>query len=81
MDILECIKAMIGQSDKSARQVSRELGRSATYLSATFASGSDVGSSNAAKIANILGWKLVFVRDGDELEVTPRSDSDKETSD
>lgn len=81
MDILECIKAMLDSSDKSARQVSRELGRSATYLSATFASGSDVGCSNAAKIASRLGWKLVFRKGETELEVTPRADSDKGTTD
>lgn len=85
MDILDCIKKMIEQSDKSARQVSRDLGRSPNYLGATFANGSDVGASNAARIARLLGWRLAFVRDdGDsreELEVTPRADSDQGTAD
>lgn len=81
MDILECIKSMIEQSDKSARQVSRELGRSATYLGATFANGSDVGASNAAKIAKVLGWKMVFKKGNEELEVTPRANSDQGPTD
>jgi hypothetical protein len=85
MDILDCIKKMIEASGKSARQVSRDLGRSPTYLGTTFANGSDVGASNAARIARLLGWRLAFVRDdGDsreELEVTQRADSDQGTAD
>ena len=85
MDILDCIKKMIETSGKSARQVSRDLGRSPNYLGATFANGSDVGASNAARIARLLGWRLVFVRDDgdsrDELEVTPRADSNQGTAD
>lgn len=85
MDILDCIKQMIEVSGKSARQVSRDLGRSPNYLGATFANGSDVGASNAARIARLLGWRLAFVRDdGDareELEVTPRADSDQGSAD
>ncbi len=85
MDILDCIKQMIEASGKSARQVSRDLGRSPNYLGATFANGSDVGASNAARIARLLGWRMVFVRDdGDareELEVTPRADSNQGSAD
>ena len=85
MDILDCIKKMIETSGKSARQVSRDLGRSPNYLGATFANGSDVGASNAARIARLLGWRLAFVRDdGDsreELEVTPRANSNQGTAD
>lgn len=85
MDILDCIKQMIEASGKSARQVSRDLGRSPNYLGATFANGSDVGASNAARIARLLGWRLAFVRDDgdsrDELEVTPRDDSNQGTAD
>ena len=85
MDILECIKHMVDESGKSARQVSRDLGRSPNYLGATFANGSDVGASNAARIARLLGWRLAFVRDdGDsreELEVAPRANSNQGTAD
>jgi hypothetical protein len=85
MDILDCIRKMIEASGKSARQVSRDLGRSPNYLGATFAHGSDVGASNAARIARLLGWRLAFVRDdGDyreELEVTPRANSNQGTAD
>lgn len=75
MDVLDCIRKMIEGSGKSARQVSRELGRSPNYLSATFSGHSDVGASNVAKVARILGWRLVLVRDEDgereEMEITP----------
>ena len=85
MDILDCIRQMIGSSGKSARQVSRELGRFPNYLGATFANGSDVGSSNVACIAHLLGWRLVLVRgdggDREEMEVAPRADSDKGATD
>jgi hypothetical protein len=85
MDILDCIKQMIEASGKSARQVSRDLGRSPSYLGATFTNGSDVGASNAARIARLLGWRLAFVHDdGDyreELEVTPRANSNQGTAD
>lgn len=81
MDILDCIKQMIEASGKSARQVSRDLGRSPNYLGATFANGSDVGASNVARIARLLGWRLVLVRDSDEMEVTPRDNSDQGSAD
>lgn len=85
MDIVDCIKRMTEGSGKSARQVSRDLGRSPNYLGATFANGSDVGASNAARIARMLGWRLVFVRERDgkreEMEVDPRADSDKGPAD
>ena len=81
MDILECIKHMVDESGISARQVSRDLGRSPNYLGATFANGSDVGASNAAKIAKVLGWKMVFKKGNEELEVTPRADSDQGATD
>lgn len=82
---MDCIKQMIEASGKSARQVSHDLGRSPNYLGATFANGSDVGASNAARIARLLGWRMVFVRDdGDareELEVTPRADNNQGSAD
>ena len=85
MDIVDCIKRMIDGSGRSARQVSRDLGRSPNYISATYANNSDVGASNSARIARMLGWRLVFVREEDgkreELEVDPRADSDKGTAD
>lgn len=81
MDILDCIRQMIEASGKSARQVSRDLGRSPNYLGATFANGSDVGASNAARIARLLGWRLVLVCDSDEMEVTPRDNSDQGSAD
>ena len=85
MDILDCIKQMVEASGRSARQVSRDLGQSPAYLSATFANGSDVGASNVARIAHLLGWHLMIVRgDGEdrkEMEVTPRADSDQGPAD
>lgn len=85
MDILDCIRGMIEASGKSARQVSRDLGRSPNYLGATFANGSDIGASNVARVARLLGWRLVLVRgdegDRDEMEVTPRADSDQGAAD
>ena len=79
MNVMDCIRKMIDGSGKSARQVSRELGRSPNYLSATFSGNSDVGASNVARIAKILGWRLVPVRDRDgkrdEIEITPPDNS------
>lgn len=81
MDILDCIKAMVAGSGKSARQVSRELGRSDNYLGATYSNNADMTASNAARIANHLGWSLVFRRGDEEIEVTPRADRDKGPTD
>ena len=85
MDIIDCIKRMVEGSGKSARQVSRDLGRASTYLGTTITHKADVGASNVARIANLLGWRLVLVRDKDgkceEMEVSPRADSDQGTAD
>lgn len=80
MDIIDCIKRMIEDSGKSARQVSRDLGRTPTYLGTTITHKADVGASNVARIAKLLGWRLVLVRDTngrrEEMEVSPRADCD-----
>lgn len=81
MDVLDCIKYMISESGQSVRKVSILLGRSPTYLGTTFGKKSDIGASNAARIARLLGWKLVFKRGDEELEVSDRADSDKGSAD
>lgn len=79
MDILDCIKHMIADSGQSARQVSQALDRSPNFLGTTFSKKSDVGASNVAKIANLLGWHLVLKKGDIEMEVTPRINSNKGT--
>ena len=81
MDIIECAKRMIASSGKSARQVSRDLGKSPNYMAATFANRSDMSASNVARVAKLLGWRLVFRKDDIEMEVTPRADSDQGPTD
>lgn len=80
MDILDCVRYMIAESGLSTRKVSLALGRSASFLSTTLSKGSDIGASNVAKLANLLGWHLVLKKGDTEIEVTPRNNTAKRPS-
>ena len=72
MDVLDALKYMADDAGMSDSQFSRELGKSRNYIGVTRSKGSDVGSSNLAKMANSLGWRLILKRGDVEIEVSPR---------
>lgn len=81
MDIRDCIKHMLADSGMSARELSKSLGKYPTYVGTTLQRGSDIGTSNAAMMAKVMGWRLVFKKGDIEMEVTQRADSDKGAAD
>ena len=72
MDVLDALTYMTEDAGSNDSRLSRDLGKSRNYISVTRAKGSDIGASNLAKMASVLGWKLVLKRGDVELEVTPR---------
>lgn len=76
MDVLDVIKAMMKGSGTSAAALSRALGKSRTYIGTTMFKGSDVGSGNLAKMAELMDYQVKVVGRGEEFEVTPRGDGD-----
>lgn len=81
MDVIECVKYMTADSGQSVRRVSQLLDRSPNFLGTTFSKRSDIGSSNVARIANLLGWRLVLKKGDVEVEVAPRADGDNRPDD
>lgn len=59
MDASDAIRAMIKESGKSARQVSREIHRAETFISASLAQSSCPRSDTLVKIAAACGYKIV----------------------
>lgn len=81
MDTADCIRHMIERAGKSGRQVSAELGKAPTYLSASLAKGGNMTAENLARIAKTVDYRLVLEGHGESIEVTPRGgpgDADKD---
>ena len=76
MDVIEVIKAMLRGSGKSARQLSRDLGRSPNYRGSTIANNADVGTSNLAKMAEAMGYTVTVSGHDDVFVIDPRGCSD-----
>lgn len=72
MELIDAVRYMIKESGTSARSLSRELGKSPTYMAATFANDSDIGARNLAKMADAMGWRLVLEKDGAQVPIDPR---------
>jgi len=73
MNAIEAVKHIASESGLSWRKISSELGHAPTYLASTFRKSSDMGASNVAKLANLLGWKLILKKGTEEIEISPRS--------
>lgn len=65
MDSCGLVRRMVAGSGKSARQVSRDMGQSESYLSATLARGSSLSADNLARAARACGYRIEAVRDSD----------------
>ena len=61
MNASEAMRHMIAASGKSGRQVSREIGRSDTFISASLAQGTCPRVDTLAKIAHACGYRIVAV--------------------
>lgn len=62
---------MIKQSGKSARTVSKDIGRSPTFLSASLAQGNGVSVNTLILVANEAGYELVLKGHGEEIPIDP----------
>lgn len=81
MDVTDCIRRMVGSSGRSARQLSRDMGRAPTWLATVVSRGTDTGASRLAMIARACGWRLVLRSDADEMEVSEHADGNQGTTD
>lgn len=76
MDITDCTKEMLKRSGIRQSELSRRLGKSRSYVATTLNKRADIGASNAAKMAELMGYRLSFRRGKEEIEVTPRGDDE-----
>ena len=70
MDASELIEKMVAESGKSARGISREIGRSSTFVGTTIAKGSDIRLGTLAAIARAAGWKIVARKGEEEITIS-----------
>lgn len=61
MDASNAMRMMIETSGKSGRQVAREIGRSASFVSSSLAQGVCPRADTLARIAHACGYELVLV--------------------
>lgn len=76
MTTAEALAAMLERSGMSRYALSKAMGKSANYVANTINAGSDVGSQNLARMAKIMGFRLVLVGDGPEIEIGGFEDAD-----
>lgn len=81
MDITGCIRRMVASSGKSAREVSRVMGRAPTWIATAISRKTDISASRLASVARACGWRLVLKHGKDVMEVDPRADGDKGPAD
>lgn len=73
MSSLDALSEMLKRSGMSKYALSKALGRSTTYISTTMQKGGDIGAENLARMAEVMGFRLVLDGKGEPIEVTPRS--------
>lgn len=66
---------MLEKSGRSASEVSRSIGKSRNYIGGIFAQGSDIRTSNLARVAHELGYRLVLKGDDEEIELYDERDA------
>ncbi len=67
---------MITQCGKSARTVSKDIGRTPTFLSASLAQGNGVSVNTLILVANETGYELVLKGRGEEIPLDPTTPSE-----
>lgn len=69
MDSTEFLRHAVAMSGKSARQVSRDIGRADTFVSSTLGKGSDLGLKTLTAVADATGYKLYAEGNGERIEL------------
>lgn len=76
----EALREMLDRSGTSMYALSKEMGKSTTYIKNTIKQGSDLGAGNLARMASLMGFKLTLNGNGEPIEITERrvdADGDK----
>lgn len=76
MDTIAALEAMLERSGMSKYRLSKELGKHPTYIGTTISKGSEISAANLAKMARLMGFRLVLVGDGPEIEIGGFEDAD-----
>lgn len=71
MDTAELLSHMAKACGKSLRELSRELGRDSSWLSATIHRKSEMRADILAEVARACGYSLVIKGHGEEITVNP----------
>ena len=69
MDSTEFLRHAVARSGKSARQVSRDIGRSGTFISTTLGKGSDLSLPTLAAVAEATGYTIYAEGNGERIEL------------
>lgn len=71
MRTLDAIEQMIESTGNTKAGVSVSLGKHKNFLSTTFYKKSVPRVDTLAKIASVLGYKLILEKDDDRIEIDP----------
>jgi hypothetical protein len=78
MDTCACIRYMMEKAGMSGRQLSVSLGKAPTYVGTTLSRNGSVSVENLAKMAEIMGFKVVVEGHGERVSVTERGVEDSD---
>lgn len=73
MNSVEVARAMADRSGKTRDELSRDMGRSSSYVRALLARGSDLSTSTLSALADACGYQLIVAPrgSGEPFEVEP----------
>jgi len=72
MDASEALRRMIRMSGKSNRQISREIGKADSFVSASLAQGVRPRIDTFARIAEACGYEVLVRSADDSFSLTPQ---------
>ena len=75
VETMDAVRGMMRESGIGARELSRRLGRSDNFVQNTL-TRDDMGAMRLARMAELMGYRLVLVGDGDPMVVGRREDGD-----
>lgn len=69
MDTIAALQEMLKRSGMSKYRLSKELDKHPTYISTTIGKHSAISAENLAKMAQIMGFRLILDGMGDPIEI------------
>lgn len=79
MDACDALREMLARSGVSMYALSKALGKSPGYIAAVLRHGGDIGAGNLARMAEVMGFRLVLDGSGGPIEICEEVEEDADS--